>query len=121
VLKPNRHPIKSLDEYFFGAEDEKPPVMFFDSEDMTMDEQGVATLVIPSRWKNVVHSPFSIKVVSSLLETGGRPVTRSLEYNLWPQTSLIGIRPQTKLENITNNRSYCKHTSQLATMKLCFS
>lgn len=103
VLKPNRHPIKSLDEYFFGAEDEKPPVMFFDSEDMMMDEQGAATLVIPSRWKNVVHSPFTIKVVSSLLETGGRPVTRSLEYNLWPQNTLIGIRPQTKLENITNN------------------
>jgi uncharacterized protein YfaS (alpha-2-macroglobulin family) len=103
VLKPNRHPLKALEEYFFGAEDEKPPVMFFDSEDMTLDQQGAATLTIPSRWKNVVHSPFTIKVISSLLETGGRPVTRSLEYNLWPQTTLVGIRPQTKLTDITNN------------------
>lgn len=103
VLKPNRHPLSSLDEYFFGAEDEKPPVMFFDSEDMTLDEQGLATLTIPSRWKNVVNSPFTIKVIGSLFETGGRPVSRSIEYNLWPQAVLIGIRPQTKLENITND------------------
>jgi hypothetical protein len=103
VLKPNRHPIKSLDEYFFGAEDEKPPVMFFDSEDITLDEQGLATLTIPSRWNNVVNSPFSIKVIGSLFETGGRPVTRSLEYNLWPQPNLIGIRSQTKLTDIVSN------------------
>jgi uncharacterized protein YfaS (alpha-2-macroglobulin family) len=103
VLKPNRHPIKTLDQYFFGAEDEKPPVMFFDSEDMTLDEQGLATLTIPSRWKNVVNSPFNIKVISSLFETGGRPINRSIEYNLWPQPALIGIRSQTKLEDITSN------------------
>lgn len=103
VLKPNRHPIKSLDEYFFGAEDEQPPVMFFDSEDMILDAQGLARLIIPSRWKNVVNSPFTIKVIGSLFETGGRPVSRSIDYNLWPQSVLLGIRPHTKLDDITSN------------------
>jgi uncharacterized protein YfaS (alpha-2-macroglobulin family) len=103
VLKPNRHPLKAFDQYFFGDENEKPPVQFFDTDDLTLDEQGLAKLTIPSRWKNVVSSPFTIKVISSLFETGGRPVTRSLEYNLWPQDALIGIRPQTALTDIPSN------------------
>ncbi len=103
LIKPNRQPLKTLGEYFFGAEDEKPPVMFFDVDDLTLNEQGLATLSIPSRWQNVRHSPFIIKVISSLFETGGRTVTRSTDYTLWPQAALIGIRPKTDLENIASD------------------
>ncbi len=100
LLKANRHPVKSLKEYYFGLADEKPPLEFFELDDIKLNEKGQAVLNIPSRWKKVKNSPFAIKVINSLFETGGRPVTRTIEYKLWPQQSLIGIRPYNKLDNI---------------------
>ncbi|NOQ77361.1 MAG: alpha-2-macroglobulin family protein, partial [Methylococcaceae bacterium] len=100
MLKPKRHPVKSLKQYFFGLADEKPPVEYFEQDDIKLDEQGLASLKIPSRWQAIKNTPFSIKVINSLFETGGRPVTRSIHYTLWPQTTLIGIRPQLKLNDI---------------------
>ena len=103
VIKANRHPVKSLKQFFFGLADEKSPVEFFEQDDIKLDDQGLATLKVPSRWQDIKNTPFSIKVIASLFESGGRPVTRSFDYNLWPQTSLIGIRPQLDLDNIPAN------------------
>jgi len=103
LIKPNRHPLQKWDGYFFGAEDEKPPVMFFEVDDLNLNDRGLATLTIPSRWQNVQHSPFTIKVISSLFETGGRTVTRSVDYTLWPQPALIGLRPTMDLTNIPSD------------------
>lgn len=100
LISPNRHPIKSLKEYAFGLEDEKPPVEFFEQDDIKLNDKGLATLKIPSRWKEIKNSPFAIKVISSLFETGGRAVTRSINYHLWPQSNLIGIRSQLDINNI---------------------
>lgn len=103
LIKPNRHPLKSLKEYFFGLEDEKPPVEFFEQDDIKLNEQGLATLKIPSRWKQIKNSPFTLKVIASLFETGGRPVTRTIDYSVWPQQTLIGIRPQLKKDDIPSD------------------
>ncbi|NOR70832.1 MAG: alpha-2-macroglobulin family protein, partial [Methylomarinum sp.] len=103
LIKPNRQPIKSLKEYFFGLEDEKLPIEYFEQDDIKLDEQGLATLKIPSRWQQVKNTPLAIKVIGSLYETGGRPVTRTIDYHLWPQQDLIGIRPQLKLNDIPSD------------------
>ena len=100
IVKPNPHPIDSLKEYYFGLADEKPPVEFFEQDDIKLDEKGLANLKILSRWKEITNTPFTIKVIASLFETGGRPVTRSIDYQLWPQEALLGIRPQLKLDAI---------------------
>jgi len=99
ILKTNRHPVKSLKQYFFGLADEKPPVEYFEQDDIKLDEQGLASLKIPSRWQAIKNTPFNIKVINSLFETGGRPVSRSINYTLWPQATLLGIRPQILLND----------------------
>ncbi|PYS52101.1 MAG: alpha-2-macroglobulin family protein [Acidobacteria bacterium] len=38
-------------------------------------------------------SPFTARVTLSLLETGGRPVVRSIERVVWPAAVLVGVRP----------------------------
>lgn len=105
MITPNRHPLLSHQEYYFGLTDEKPPVEFYQQGDIRLNKQGLATLVIPSRWKEIKNSPFTIKVIASLFETGGRPVTRSIKTTLWPQDSLLGIRPTIKLDDIPANTS----------------
>ncbi|KAG0731120.1 hypothetical protein G6F23_015623 [Rhizopus arrhizus] len=35
-----------------------------------------------------------LRVSASLLESGGRPVVRSIERSVWPAANLIGVRPQ---------------------------
>jgi len=103
IIKPNRHPVKSLKEYFFGLADEKPPVEFFEQDDIKLDDKGLNTIKIPSRWKDVKNSSFELKVIASLFETGGRPVTRSISYSMWPQQTLIGLRPHSKLDDIPSD------------------
>ena len=101
IITPNRQAIASLSDYFFGLADEKPTVDFFETESIKLDEKGLTTLTIPSRWKDIKNTPLNIKVITSLFETGGRPVTRSINYHSWPQPALLGIRPQSKLDNIS--------------------
>ena len=40
------------------------------------------------------HSPMKVRVSASLLESGGRPVVRSIERAVWPADTLIAVRPQ---------------------------
>ncbi len=41
-----------------------------------------------------MHSPLQLILQASLLESGGRPVTRRAEQAIWPAAELPGIRPQ---------------------------
>ncbi|WP_415830269.1 alpha-2-macroglobulin family protein [Bordetella flabilis] len=38
-------------------------------------------------------SPLQVRVSASLLESGGRPVVRSLSRSVWPAASLVAVRP----------------------------
>ncbi len=58
----------------------------------SLDNEGHRQLKIDSRWQEI-QSPLSVKVIVSLFETGGRPVTRNIEQTILPAESLIGIRP----------------------------
>ncbi len=103
IIKQNRQAVKVLKDYYFGLEDEKPSVKFYELPDINLDDKGLATLNVPSRWKKAKNSPLAIKVINSLFETGGRPVTRSVNFTSWPQKTLIGIRPQIPLNDIPDN------------------
>lgn len=60
---------------------------------LTLDEQGRGQVTTESQWKEV-HSPLQLILQASLLESGGRPVTRRAEQAIWPAAELPGIRPQ---------------------------
>ncbi|MBS1209161.1 MAG: alpha-2-macroglobulin [Proteobacteria bacterium] len=62
-------------------------------EETALDEQGHAKVEVPFDAKGA-RSPMSIRASFSLLESGGRPVVRSIERVWWPAAQLIGIRPE---------------------------
>ncbi|MDP5237890.1 alpha-2-macroglobulin [Uliginosibacterium sp. 31-16] len=62
-------------------------------EETALDEQGRTSVAIPFDAKGA-RSPLNIRAALSLLESGGRPVVRSIERVWWPATQLIGVRPE---------------------------
>ncbi|WP_192452150.1 alpha-2-macroglobulin family protein [Bordetella bronchiseptica] len=57
-----------------------------------LDDAGAGQLEIDPHTDGT-HSPMSVRVSASLLESGGRPVVRSLERTVWPAPQLIAVRP----------------------------
>jgi len=63
-----------------------------DLEDSTLDEQGKASVRVPLSLAERT-SPMKLRASFSLLESGGRPVVRSVERSWWPADTLVGVRP----------------------------
>ncbi len=61
-------------------------------EERALDERGTARLEVPYD-SAAARSPLSLRVALSLLESGGRPVVRSVERAWWPAPALIAVRP----------------------------
>lgn len=59
--------------------------------EVALDDAGEATLDVP--FEGMATSPMRVRASLSLLESGGRPVVRSLERMLWPAKTLIAVRP----------------------------
>ena len=57
----------------------------------TLDESGKAAIEVP--FGTLTTSPMRVRASLSLLESGGRPVVRSVERLWWPAKALIAIRP----------------------------
>ena len=90
----NRNPLlKQLPGFVFGdfAEDEAKTRV--ELPESALDEQGKAQLNVDLAPLAKRHSPYSVRATMSLLESGGRPIVRTLERVVWPASNLIGIRP----------------------------
>ena len=59
----------------------------------TLDDSGFAQLKVDLASAGAANSPVSVRVSASLLESGGRPVVRSIERSVWPAEKLIAVRP----------------------------
>jgi hypothetical protein len=59
----------------------------------TLDVRGASQFEIDLSPIAANHSPFTVRATLSLLETGGRPVVRSIERVVWPASVLVGVRP----------------------------
>ncbi len=57
-----------------------------------------------SQWQDN-HSPLQVMLQASLLESGGRPVTRTVKQPIWPAEALPGIRPQFTLKDVYDYRT----------------
>lgn len=63
-----------------------------DLPETTLDDAGRARLDVPVDAAER-RSPMKVRTSVSLLESGGRPVVRSLERTWWPAPVLLGVRP----------------------------
>ncbi len=90
-VSPWRSPVVSLKDYEFGDVNDKVEMKRFDLNDLTLNDKGQGQIVVNSHWQ-ASKSPLKVRLISSLYESGGRPVTRSYAGLVWPDESLIGIR-----------------------------
>jgi uncharacterized protein YfaS (alpha-2-macroglobulin family) len=78
--------------FIFGDidDDKKHPAQQL--PDAELDDKGHVQIDVPPGVENA-HSPMKVRLSASLLESGGRPVVRSIDRIVWPAASLIGVRP----------------------------
>ncbi len=57
-----------------------------------LDAKGKAAVDVPVQTDKRA-SPMKVRASFSLLESGGRPVVRSIERTWWPASTLVGLRP----------------------------
>jgi uncharacterized protein YfaS (alpha-2-macroglobulin family) len=60
--------------------------------DENLDDSGEATVQLPLTTQGA-RSPMLVRGSFSLLESGGRPVVRSIERTVWPANKLLAVRP----------------------------
>ncbi|MGP3592120.1 alpha-2-macroglobulin family protein [Vagococcus sp. WN89Y] len=92
-LRPLREAVQALPGFQFGDIAEENLSRSLDEVQLTLDKSGKGTVSTPSQWQDS-HSPLQLILQASLLESGGRPVTRRAEQAIWPAKTLPGIRPQ---------------------------
>jgi uncharacterized protein YfaS (alpha-2-macroglobulin family) len=92
-LRPLRDAVAALPGFQFGDIAEQNLSRSLDEASLTLDEKGRGQVTTSSQWQET-HSPLQVILQASLLESGGRPVTRRAEQAIWPAPELPGIRPQ---------------------------
>ncbi|MEO3991732.1 alpha-2-macroglobulin family protein [Pseudocitrobacter cyperus] len=92
-LRPLRDAVAALPGFQFGDIAEENLSRSLDEASLTLDEKGRGEVITSSQWQEA-HSPLQVILQASLLESGGRPVTRRAEQAIWPAPELPGIRPQ---------------------------
>ncbi|KFC06633.1 alpha-2-macroglobulin [Trabulsiella guamensis ATCC 49490] len=91
-LRPLREAVPALPGFQFGDIAEENLSRTLDEIQLKLDDTGHGEVSTESQWKES-HSPLQVVLQASLLESGGRPVTRRAEQPIWPATALPGIRP----------------------------
>ncbi len=90
----NRNPLlKQLPGFVFGDFAEDDAKTRVELPEDKLDEQGKAALNVDLTPVAKRHSPFTVRTTLSLLESGGRPIVRTIERVVWPAPALIGVRP----------------------------
>ncbi|EKT55719.1 alpha-2-macroglobulin family protein [Providencia sneebia] len=91
--KADREAVAKLPGFEFGFENEEGLQRKLDEFDLTLDDRGETSIVVPQNDWSALRSPIKVIAQASLLEAGGRPVTRRAEQAVWPADALVGIRP----------------------------
>jgi uncharacterized protein YfaS (alpha-2-macroglobulin family) len=111
-LRPLREAVSALSGFQFGDINEENLTRNLDEVQLSLDEQGKTTVSADSQWSDV-HSPLKLVLQASLLESGGRPVTRRAEQAIWPADALPGIRPQFASKEIYDYRTDSTRTQPI--------
>ncbi|WP_281555865.1 alpha-2-macroglobulin [Thalassomonas sp. RHCl1] len=86
-----RNPVVSLPGFEFGDIRQSQFNTRSKLKDIQLDDNGLGQLTYPVNWP-ALNSPLRVKFISSLFESGGRPVSRSYSGLVWPSEQLLGIR-----------------------------
>jgi len=90
----NKNPLAAKYPGFeFGDSGESEKRSRTELPELRTDAQGKASITIDLSPVATNTSPFTVRATLSLLESGGRPVVRSIERVIWPASTLIGVRP----------------------------
>lgn len=90
----NKNPLeKQLPGFVFGDADEDSVRARTELGETELDAQGKAGVDVDLAPVHKRRSPFTVRATLSLLESGGRPVVRSIERTWWPAPVLVGLRP----------------------------
>ncbi len=90
----NRNPLaQKLPGFVFGDANEESVRSRSELPATTLDDQGQAAVDVDLEAVVERRSPFTVRATLSLLESGGRPVIRSIERVFWPAPVLVGLRP----------------------------
>ena len=111
-LRPLREAVAALPGFQFGDINEENLSRSLDEVQLQLDEQGNTTVSTESQWADV-HSPLRLVFQASLLESGGRPVTRRAEQAIWPTDALPGIRPQFASKEVYDYRTDTTRTQPI--------
>ena len=89
--------VDSLRGYEFGHAD-KLDSRPFEAAEIKLDKLGNGVIELPAKWRDS-RSALQVTLTSSLYETGGRPINRVYKSYVWPESAMIGIRPDFGDEN----------------------
>lgn len=104
-IRPDREAVAKLPGFEFGFENEEGLQRKLDEFDLTLNDSGQTVIAIPKdNWESL-RSPIKVIAQASLLEAGGRPVTRRAEQAVWPADALVGIRPLFNKKEIYDYRT----------------
>ncbi|MDR3346347.1 MAG: alpha-2-macroglobulin family protein [Campylobacteraceae bacterium] len=99
-----RNALSSLSGFYFGSVRENDLDREFGSIDTTLDENGTAKIEISNSYSSI-GSPINVLFEASLMESGGRPVTRTFTQAVWPNTELPAIKPNFGKKEIYNYKT----------------
>ncbi|POT60052.1 hypothetical protein C3432_04965 [Citrobacter amalonaticus] len=103
-LRPLREAVSALPGFQFGNIAEENLSRSLDEVQLTLNDRGRGEVSTESQWRDT-HSPLQVVLQASLLESGGRPVTRRAEQAIWPAETLPGIRPQFASKTVYDYRT----------------
>ena len=87
-----REPVEALPGFEFGDVLDDELLGTRELPEIFLDEAGRGVIESENFWREA-RSPLRLRLVSSLYESGGRPVTRRYDLLVWPGDPLVGIRP----------------------------
>lgn len=90
-VRPLVEAVSALPGFQFGMAGDESMQQDIDLDELRLDAQGQAQIKLESQWQQS-QSPLNLIVQASILESGGRPVTRRVVQAVWPAAQLPGVR-----------------------------
>ncbi|MDR3162601.1 MAG: alpha-2-macroglobulin family protein [Helicobacteraceae bacterium] len=103
VKRPLREAVKSLPGFYFGSVRNKERSGSLDDIETSLNREGKARIIVNNKWSSI-DSPLNIVFTASLMESGGRPVTRTAVQPFWPKETLPAIKPNFGRKDIYDYR-----------------
>jgi uncharacterized protein YfaS (alpha-2-macroglobulin family) len=91
--EPARNPLPDRFPGFVFGDVDAAPLKLEDPAETAMDKDGKGQVSISLPAPKQPQTPYKVKATLSLLESGGRPLIRSIERTVWPAPAMLAVRP----------------------------